>query len=403
MFNSAKVRVRGPLAPHIDGFWSELLRRGYPPSTARVLLHLAAHVSRWLEDRGLDVHDLTSERVTQFARHRRRQGYVHYRAPRSVEPLLGYLRGLGAAPPPTRRPDTPVDRFVRAYTEFLAVERGLGASTIRGSTDFARHFIEAEFGADGFNGAVWRTLNAARVIGFVSRRFRRSSPAKCQRTVTHLRSLLRYLHVQGQLARDLAGCVPAVAGWRLASLPKGLEPAQVEQLLATCDPRSLAGVRDRAVLCLLVRLGLRAGEVAALQLADVDWRAGEIVIRGKPRRETRLPLPADVGKAIVTYLRRRPQTHIRAVFLCARAPHRPITAPVITGLTGRALRAIGVSAGSAHVLRHTAATQMLRHGASLAEIGHVLRHRHVDTTAIYAKVDHAALRMLVQPWPGGAV
>lgn len=399
MFDPASVRFRGPVTPHVDGFWCELMRQGYAPLSGRNLLLVAAHVSRWLDDRGLGTRDLTAERIAQFAAHRRRQGYTQFLTPRAVEPLLGYLRKLGGAPPPARPLDTPIDRFVREYADYLAAERGLVAATIRGYTDFTRRFIDAELGGDVLD---WSVLDAAGVIGFVSREFRRSSVGECKMAVTSLRSLLRYLHVHGQLDHELAGCVPAVARWRLSSLPKALEPEQVDRLLASCDALSVVGLRDRAVLCLLARLGLRAGEVAALRLADVDWRAGEIVVRGKPRRESRLPLPADVGKAIVAYLRRRPRVASRAVFLCVRAPYRPITGHAISDLAGRALRAIGVRAGSAHVLRHTAATQMLRHGASLPEVGHVLRHRHIDTTAIYAKVDHAALRTLVQPWPGGA-
>lgn len=399
MFDPASVRFRGPLVPHVDGFWAELMRQGYAPFSGRNLLLAAAHVSRWLEDRALGTWDLTDERVAQFAAHRRRQGYTHLLSPHAVEPLLGYLRRLGAAPPPTPRLDTPVDRFVREYAGYLASERGLVATSIRHYSDFARRFIDVEFGG---HGPVWRRLNARDVTSFILREFRCSGIGTCKNTVTHLRSLLRYLHVQGYVTHDLAGCVPAVAGWRLSSLPKGLEPNQVEQMLASCDPRSLVGLRDRAVLCLLARLGLRAGEIAALRLADVDWRAGEIAVCGKPRRESRLPLPPDVGRAIVAYLRHRPRVTSRAVFLCVRAPHRPITAAVITAMAMRKLRAIGVRMGGAHAFRHTAATQMLRHGASLAEVGHVLRHRHLDTTAIYAKVDLAALRTLVQPWPGGA-
>lgn len=400
MFDPASVRFRGPLVPHVMGFWAELMQQGYAPFSGRNLLLVAAHVSRWLDDRGLGTRALTGERVAQFAAHRRRQGYTKFLTPHAVEPLLGYLRGVGAAPPPAPPADTPVDRFVRAYANYLAVERGLVATTIRGYADFARRFIAAEFSGGPPD---WRALDAADVIGFVSREFREASVGACKLTVTRLRSLLRYLHVRGELAGELAACVPAVAGWRLAALPKALEPEQVERMLGSCDMRSLIGIRDRAVLCLLARLGLRAGEVAALRLADVDWRAGEIVVRGKSRRESRLPLPLDVGKAVVAYLRRRPRAACRAVFLCAHAPHRPITPRAISGITAQALRAIGVSAGSAHVLRHTVATQMLRHGASLAEVGHVLRHRHTDTTAIYAKVDHAALRALVQSWPGGGV
>ena len=195
--------------------------------------------------------------------------------------------------------------------------------------------------------------------------------------------------------------MPAVAGWRLASIPKGIEPAQVEQIFASCDSQTLVGCRDRAVLHLLVRLALRCCEVARLHLEDIDWRAGELVVRGKGSHGSRLPLPHDVGEALVAYLRCRPRVAFRAVFLSVHAPYRPISSEAISSLAAHRMRAAGVTTGGAHRLRHTAATEMLRHGASLAEVGHVLRHRHVDTTAIYAKVDHANLRMVVRPWPGG--
>ena len=399
MFDPASVRLRGPLKPYVEGFWSELVGQGYSPLSGGNLLRVASHFSRWLEDHALQPGDVTDERVAAFMAHRRRQGYTQFRTPRAVEPLVTYLRSIGVAPPPPIPAETPVGRLLREYAEYLIRERGLVMMTIRGYTDFARRFIAAQFDSEILD---WRTLVASDVIRFVTREFQRCSIGACKLIVTQLRSLLRYLHVQGALAHDLAGCVPAVAGWRLASLPKGLELEQVERILATCDQRSLVGCRDRAVLYLLARLGLRAGEVAGLRLEDIDWRAAEVVVRGKGR-ESRLPLPPDVGAAIVAYLRHRPRVDCRAVFLCVHAPHRAITSPAISVLTRRALRAVGMSVGSAHVLRHTAATQMLRHGASLAEVGHVLRHRHLDTTAIYAKVDHAALRTLVQPWPGGAV
>jgi integrase/recombinase XerD len=397
MFDAASVRFVGPLVAYVDGFWSELIRGGYTPLSAGNLLRLGAHVSRWLAGRRLEAIDLTVERAIQFAAHRRRQGYTKFLTPRALGPLLGYLRQVGAAPPPAVALDTAVDRLVREYSEFLTTQRGLAAPTIRGYSDFARRFIDAEFGGEVPD---WpRALDAAAVTAFLSREFARSSISQCKRVVTCLRSLLRYLHVQGKLELDLAACVPAVAGWRLAGLPKGLAPEQLRQLLTVYDSRSLVGARDRAVLYLLARLGLRAGEVAGLRLTDVDWRAGELVVRGKPRRESRLPLPLDVGKAVVRYLRQRPSVTTRAMFLTARAPHRPITSGTASAIARKALRATGVTAGSAHVLRHTAATMMLRHGASLAEIGHALRHRHVDTTAIYAKVDFAALRTVVRAWP----
>jgi len=398
MFDSASVRFRGPLVPHVDGFWAELMEQGYAPFSGRNLLLVAAHVSRWLDDRGLGTQDLTGERVAQFAAHRRRQGYTQFLTPRAVEPLLGYLRRLSAAPPPTL-PDSPVDRFVREYADYLARTRGLTALTIRGYTDFARRFA-----AESAVGAClrWERLEPADITSFVLHEARRWSVGHAKHVVCSLRSLLRYLHADGRLQRDLAGCVPAVAGWRLAGLPKGLEPDQVRRVLQACDPRSAIGRRDAAIVQLLIRLGLRAGDVAALTLDDLDWRAGEVVLRGKGRRESRLPLPRDVGRALAAYLRDdRHRTSSRRVFLRGRAPYAPLTTGGLIDAARSVLGRAGIT-GGAHLLRHTAATQMLRRGASLPEIGHVLRHRHLDTTAIYAKVDLATLRRVAQRWPGSA-
>lgn len=400
MFDPASIEFRGPLTPHVDGLWANLIGHGYQPLSARNLLYLAAHVSRWLDDRKLGVGDFNEKRIAKFVVHRRRQRFTAFRTTHALEPILNYLRGLGAAPPAPEPLETPLDRWLREYGEYLAEQRGLVSTTIRQYVDFARRFVRAQFDSKTVG---WRKLTAADVTRFVSREFQRSSIGQCKLTVTQLRSLLRYVHVRGWLTHELAGCVPAVASWRLASLPRGLEPEQVERVFASFDSRTAVGCRDRAVLHLLVRLALRAGEVANLRLDDIDWHAAELVVRGKGGRESRLPLPRDVGEVLVPYLRIRPRVEFREVFLCVRAPHRPITQQAISGLTGRALRAAGVSTGSAHVLRHTAATQMLRGGASLAEVGHVLRHRHVDTTAIYAKVDYANLHSLARPWPGGTV
>ncbi|HEX9772727.1 MAG TPA: tyrosine-type recombinase/integrase [Steroidobacteraceae bacterium] len=400
MFDPASVRFRGPLALHVDGFWQELRRLGYSPLSAGNLLRVAAHLSRWLADQSLGCGDITDERAAAFMSHRRRRGYTQFLSLRALGPLLRYLRGIGVvlAPPPTVV-SSPIDRLVEDYAEHLARARGLAASTIRGYRDFARRFIAERPAGTRLK---WEQLTPADITDFVLREARRWSVGQVKHEVTALRSLLRYLHADGRIRSDLAGCVPAVAGWRLAGLPKALEPDQVRRLLQSCDLRSATGLRDAAIVRLLLRLGLRAGDVAALALDDLDWRAGEIVLRGKGRHESRLPLPRDVGRVLAAYLRRgRPPTTSRRVFLRSRAPFTPLTTGGVIAAVRYALRRAGLS-GGAHLLRHTAATQMLRRGASLPEIGHVLRHRHLDTTAIYAKVDFAALRTLAQPWPGGA-
>ncbi len=400
MFDPASVGFRGPLRPYVDGFWQELLRLGYAPLSGGNLLRVAAHFSRWMEDRSLDGGTISDEHVAAFMAHRRRQGYTQFLSPRALRPLLRYLRGIGIVPPSSPRVlATPIDRLVEDYAQYLARERGLVASTIRGYSDFARRFLTERFVGARLS---WEKLKPADITSFVLREASRWSVGQVKYEVTALRSLLRYAHAEGRIGSDLASCVPAVAGWRLAGLPKALEPDQVRRLLQSCNPRSAIGRRQAAIVRLLVRLGLRAGDVAALTLDDLDWRAGEIVLRGKGRRESRLPLPRDGGRVLAAYLRRgRPRTSSRHVFLCSCAPYTPLTTSGVLGAVRCVLRRADVT-GGAHLLRHTAATQMLRHGASLPEIGHVLRHRHLDTTSIYAKVDFAGLRTLARPWPGGA-
>jgi integrase/recombinase XerD len=398
MVDPASVRFKGPLAPYFVGFWSELKRQGYSPLTGAALLGLAAYLSRWLQKRRLGPADLTGECIAKFTAHRRRH-CRNYRTVRALRPLLAYLRCIRAAP--TLVPslaDTPAERFLSEYAKYLAEERGLCASTIRRYTDFARGFVVA-----GPMDArlKWRRLRPADITGFVLRESQRWSVPSCKLTVCSLRSLLRYLHVTGRIQTDLASCVPAVAGWRLAWLPKALEPAQVQRVLRSCDARTTIGRRDAAIIQLLLRLGLRAGDAVGFTLDDLDWRTGEIVLRGKGRRESRLPLPRDVGEVLVAYLRRgRRPSRSRRLFLSTRAPFTPLTSGGLISAIREVLRKAGVT-GGAHLLRHTAATQLLRQGASLPEVAHVLRHRHVDTTAIYAKVDFDALRTLAQPWPGG--
>lgn len=220
-------------------------------------------------------------------------------------------------------------------------------------------------------------------------------------TVTALRSLLRFLHLRGVITGSLADAVPSTASWRLSGLPRALEPEQLRALLGSCDRPSPGGRRDYAVLVMLARLGLRAGEVAALRIEDVDWRAGELRISGKGRRDERLALPDDVGEAIVAYLQKgRPATALdRSLIVRVRAPHHGLTTGGVTQIVVAAAARSGLGQIHSHRLRHTAATQMLRAGASLEEVGQVLRHRQVLTTAIYAKVDRDAFRGLARPWP----
>jgi integrase/recombinase XerD len=399
-----RVEVSGPLEPFWRGLAVELLGLGYTPRAAAFQLRLVAHLSRWLAGEGLAAQDLTPAVVERFVAARRAAGYAHHRSPKALEPLLGYLRQLGVAPAPAVVAGTAVDGLLERYARYLTAERGLASSTVCGYVEMVRPFVAARVTAAG--GAGLGTVTAGDVSAFVLAESRRRSPGTAKRLPTALRSLLRFLHVEGLLETSLTGAVPSIAGWRLAGLPRPLEPAQVRRLLASCDRRTAVGRRDFAILMLLARLGLRTCEVAALGLEDLDWRAGEIVVRGKGDRRERLPLPADVGEAVAGWLRRgRPSSaQGRWVFVRVRPPRGPLTAGGGVGnVVTAACRRAGLDPVGAHRLRHTAATEMLRAGAPLEEIGQVLRHRRLASTAIYAKVDRDALRTLARPWPiGGA-
>lgn len=403
MVHPTQICVSGPLNEYAPGFASELLRQGYTANSARLQMHLMAHLSRWLGDEGLDVHRLIAAEVERFFCARRAAGHVNHRTSKAMQPMLTYLRGLGVAPaPPPLSPDGPVDVVLERYRNYLTVERGLARGTVRGYVDAVRPFLCAKILPSGIDLDL-EHLSAADVTAFVVARCTQQSRGAARMTVTALRSLLGFLHVEGMIERSLAAAIPSVAWRRLAGLPKGLEPDQVRRILASCDRRTRIGRRDFAILTMLVRLGLRIGEVVALQLHDIDWRAGEIVVHGKGQRTECLPLPTDVGEALAAYLRRgRPaKAEGRSVFVRVRAPHRALSTGGVGNVVLSAAQRASLACIRPHRLRHTAATQLLRAGASLPEIGQLLRHRRALTTAIYAKVDREALRTIARPWPGG--
>ena len=340
--------------------------------------------------------------VDRFLAARRAAGHARYASAKAIRPLLEYLRDLGVVPrAPEVEPDGPIGRLLARYRRYLVVERSLGSTTAAGYIAAVRPSLA---GRDTPAGPALEKLTVADVTAFVISRCPSQPRGSAKQTVTALRSLLGFLHLEGIVAGSLAVSVPRIAAWRLAPLPRGLTHAEVERLLAACDRSRPTGCRDFAVITLLVRLGLRAGEVAALTLDAIDWRAGELVVSGKGKRSERLPLPPDVGEAIVAYLRAgRPASALdRAVFIRVRAPHLGLSPNGVSRIVADAALRAGLGLVHAHRLRHTAATEMLRAGGSLAEIGQVLRHRRTQTTAIYAKVDERALRALARPWPGGA-
>jgi integrase/recombinase XerD len=393
----SRVRVSGPLAAHAVGFAEELLRRGYPPERATRHVQLLAQLSRWLEQQGLRASDLDEKRVADFLDARRAEGYAENLSLRWVLKLLGFLPALTVAPPAPDAP-TPVEAMIGHYRCYLCEQRGLAAATVRAYLDVARLFLSRWEGPDG---ELDLSRVAAREVStFVLAECRRRNVGSAQALVTGLRSLLRFLFLDRRIAQPLAQAVPAVSAPK-SFLPRGLDEEVLAALLASCDASTATGSRDLAVLTVLARLGLRAGEVAGLELDDVDWHHGELAVRGKGSRRDRLPLPVDVGEALAAYVAdARPRGESRALFLRVSAPISAMTASNVSEIVRRACCRAGVPPAGAHRLRHSAATAMLRGGASLREVGQVLRQSQVAVTAIYAKVDRVALRALAQPWPG---
>jgi site-specific recombinase XerD len=278
------------------------------------------------------------------------------------------------------------------FGTWLDRERGLSPVSVGCYSKQAKYFLAAIGG-----------LDAGEVTAFIVDWSRNCTTGSAKAMVTSLRAFLRFAHATGRTTVPLAGAVPAVASWRLAALPQGLTAADIEMLLAGCDRETAVGLRDHAVLSLLARLGLRSAEAAGLQLDDIDWRAGEIAVTGKGSRTERLPLPAPAGEALAAWLTGgRPRCESRAVFVTMRRPHRQLTPEAVRQVMGRACERAGLERRGTHRFRHSLATEMLRAGASLPEIGQVLRHRSQLSTSIYAKVDQDSLRPLARPWPGEA-
>ena len=385
------------MAPWAAGYERWLAARGYARWSVRKRVCQLARLSSWLECEGLAVWELNELSAESFLASRREAAYVTWVTSRCMGLPLAYLREVGVVPPAVVVvSEGPWSGLLAGYRDYLVQERGLASLTVAGYERVARVFLEVQ------QPGRLESLTAAEVSGFLARECPRRSVSGARELVAGLRPLLRYLHVTGVIETPLVWAVPGVADLRDRSLPRGVEPEVVARLLAGCDRRRTVGRRDYAILLLLVRLGLRAGEVAAMQLEDLDWRAGEILVRGKRDRQDRLPLPVDVGRALVSYLQRRGSSEFRGVFLRMHAPAGALTRIGVCGVVHDACVRAGVPPVGSHQLRHTAATAMLRQGASLAEIAQVLRHREIKTTAQYAKVDRARLRPLAMPWPGGA-
>jgi site-specific recombinase XerD len=390
--------VAGPLAVHVEGFQRELSGLGFSPRTTRDHGYVLAQLSRWVAAEGISPEQLTEPVLARYVQERRRKGYRRWRSRRSLRLLVDYLQRSGAIPLTELEQDDPLGMLLDTYRWYLVTERCLAPSTVRARMDVARRFLGPRVTSRGLD---LESLAARDVTGFLLAQARLRTAGTVKAMTSPLRCLLRFLFVAGLVPRDLSGAVPAAASPRLASLPRAADSATVAALLASCGRGRPAGQRDFAILTLQARLGLRAGEVAALQLDDIDWRAGTVMVRGKGGRIDQLPLPPDAGEALASYLRHgRPASGCRAVFLRACAPGGPMSGHCVAMVSRSASHRAWLPVVGAHRLRHYAATEMLRRGASLRQVAEVLRHHSEDTTAIYAKVDRAALGLVVRPWPG---
>lgn len=392
------IRAGGPLGPFRDGVEQSLRALGYSEGRVARLLLLMAHLSRWLDERGSGAGDLTTETVEQF--------FVEFRAhhrwcrsSKSLIPVLEHLRAIEVVPAAEVEPEprSAEEELLVCFEHYLRDQRGLSETTVEVYRNYAGICLRAWW-PDGQVAPA--ELGAADVVAVVRSGVDTMRPPSLRCMVTALRSLLRFFHATGRTSRSLVEAVPAMASWPRMTLPAAVCDGAAARLVASCDTATVAGRRDVAILTMLTRLGLRAGEVAALALDDIDWRAGELCIKGKGGRVDRLPLPADAGEALVPYLRdSRPASHHRAVFLKVTAPCGPVTPATVGGVVALACDRAGMARFGPRRLRHLVATETLRAGASLSEVAQLLRHAIVSTSAIYALPDAAAIAALARPWP----
>ena len=394
----------GPFAAHISAFAHSMSERGYGLWSLKYQVRITACFCRWLVQKKIGVRRICSEHPALYLRYRYRHQRPHREDSAALRHFIEFLRleGVILRDKRSARPKTAVERRTQAYEKYLREARALVNATIINYLPFIREFLKDRFG-DG--PVTLSRLCAGDVVKFVQRQALRLALKRAKLMTTALRSFLRYARYCGDITLDLAAAVPVVANWSMTSIPRAIPVEQVRQLLGSIDRHTAIGRRDYAILLLLARLGLRAGEVASLELDDIDWNTGQFSVRSKGGQRNDLPLTAEVGTAIAAYLRQgRPQSTSRRVFLRAKAPIRGfIGVSGIGSIVRHSLERAGIKSPTkgTHQFRHGLATDMLRQGATLEEIGELLGHCHPQTTKIYTKVDFNALRTLALPWPGG--
>jgi site-specific recombinase XerD len=391
------------LVPYLDSFARYLDEQGFKRRLVSRQIRVTANFSKWLESEEVAAQDVTDEHIERFFQGPRRPQAIQRGECATLRRCIDFLLELGVIHPlPHPRETTPIQQAVDTFRTYLRQERGLSDKTLIQYSPFIERFLFERFGHGALELAA---LRAGDVVEFIKQQATHLSPARAKVATTALRAYLRYLHACGEIELDLVTAVPTVPNWSLSAIPRAIAPEHLQAVLAHCPRDTSVGRRDYAILMLLARLGLRSSEIVALTLESIDWEAGSIAVGGKGNQATSLPMPVEVGEAIADYLRHgRPPSSSRALFLRACAPIRGLGAQqTIATIVSAAIERAGIETRhrGSHQFRHALASDLLRHGATLNEIGSVLRHRHTKTTHLYAKVDFAALRPLSLPWPGG--
>lgn len=395
----------GPLGAHINTYAGLLHDQGYSLQSSCYQIRLIASLSEWLQQQDIQTKDINDQIVDRFLKYRKQFVKIRRGDQFALTRVLNLLHEMGITNDKVYEiVKSDYQRVEDDFKDYLSHERSLAPATVINYLPIVHKFLFERFGPDPIR---FDELHATYITGFIQCHAYDFSNKRAKLMVTAIRSFLRYLLLRGEIITDLSTCVPTVPNWKLSTLPKYLQPEQVQTILSHCDRQTPVGKRNYAIMLLMARLGLRACEVIALKLEDMEWETGYINVRGKGGRVARFPLPKDVGEAIADYLKNgRRRCLTRHVFVCHRPPIREFThSTTISSIVSRALEQAGIDSPhkGAHLFRHTLATQMLRQGASLAEIGELLRHRSPNTTTIYAKVDITALKELAPAWPGGEI
>ena len=393
----------GPLDNYIPAFLSLLSSQGFTQVSLRIKAQILGNFNHWISKQRINICELDEETIDSFFSQHPRPGYLRRGDFSTLCSLIRWLREIHEVKTLLPKIDkSELQNIKNSFSLYLEQERGLTQATLNNYLPVIHCFLAERF---GIGDVMLNEIDASDVTCFVLRHARIMGRRSAQLMTTALRGFFRFLYLRGDISFDLASSVPTVADWRMSDLPKSLESDEVELLLQSCDRLNTTGQRDYAILILLARLGLRAGEIVAMTLDDIHWEAGLVTIHGKGARRDQLPISQDIGDAMATYIRYgRPPCNTRRVFIRARAPRKGFSSSVaISNIVHRALKRTGLNPirKGAHLLRHSLASKMLHHGASLSEIGEILRHSTQNTTEIYTKIDLPALSTLAEPWPGG--